>query len=113
VLGHLIEAALVEAPDRLLPAVADFAQGRLTLIHSASGALAPDVTAPGRQVGGGHRFLPRAVGRSRAGRGCPIVAHTLPGVAGPGAGHAGRAGFQARGWACSYEARNRWLDTCV
>jgi len=42
VLGHLIEAALVEAPDRLLPAVADFAQGRLTLIHSASGALAPE-----------------------------------------------------------------------
>lgn len=34
VLGQLIEAALVDAPARLLPAVADFASGRLALLDA-------------------------------------------------------------------------------
>ncbi|HRQ35527.1 MAG TPA: chromosome segregation protein SMC [Chiayiivirga sp.] len=43
VLGHLIEAALVDAPGRLLPAVADFSQGRLALIDAQPGS----ATTPG------------------------------------------------------------------
>ena len=36
VLGHLIEAALVQSPEELLPAIADFSSGRLTLLDAGT-----------------------------------------------------------------------------
>ena len=53
VLGHLIESALVQSPEHLLPAVADFARGRLALMSTdraafdaAPGSLAAKVQGP-------------------------------------------------------------------
>ncbi len=51
VLGHLIEAALVDDSAPLLPALADFSQGRLALLDAAPGQAAPAGTLAAKVQG--------------------------------------------------------------